>query len=110
MKEIAEIQDLGFRPLEVTVRGDNVDDAIRRFRMLVQADGLLLRLKEREHYEKPSDKNRRKSREAQRRIKMQDMMDKLIATGEWDKRQEKKEKKRLAKLGKKNTKVDAIVL
>lgn len=109
--KIAEIDELGFRPLEVVVRGDNVDDAIRRFRQLVQADGMLLRLREREGFEKPSDKARRKGREAVRRVHMQDQMEKLMATGEWDKRQEKKEKKRLEKMSKRTShRVESIII
>lgn len=108
MQKIMEVHEMGFRPLEVTVRGDNLEDAVRRFRTLVQSDGLLLRLKERERYEKPSDKKRRKSREAQRRAHQLEMMEKMIISGEWDKRQEKKEKKRLEKISQKKTRVSAI--
>lgn len=36
--------------------------ALRRFKRKVERDGLLRQLKERKHYEKPSERKRRKAR------------------------------------------------
>lgn len=106
----AEIQDLGFQNLEVVVRNDNIEDAIRRFRTLVLADGVLLKYREKEAYEKPSIKQRRKSSEARRRTQMAESRERMMLSGEWDRRQEKKEKKRLAKIEERQKKTGDIVI
>jgi len=64
-----------FKPVEVTVNNKNKDprdeleDAIREFRGLVTKERIMSVLKEHAAYEKPSDKKRRKIREAQRRTR-----------------------------------------
>ena len=57
-----------FRPLEVKVRDNNVEQAIRVLKKMLQKDGLFKRLKEKRSYEKPSDRKRRKRRENARRF------------------------------------------
>ena len=41
--------------------------ALRRFKRKVERDGLLRELKERKHYEKPSERKRRKAKSARPR-------------------------------------------
>jgi small subunit ribosomal protein S21 len=108
MNKIAEIQDMEFSHLEVVVRNDNIEDAIRRFRMMVQSDGVLIKHREKEGYEKPSVKRRRKSNEAQRRTQLAEAREKMMISGEWDRRQEKKEKKRLAKVAERQKKTGEV--
>lgn len=40
--------------LSVEVRNGDVNKALRRFKKLIQEDGMLQRIREKEHYEKPS--------------------------------------------------------
>lgn len=56
-----------FKPLEVEVRGSSQEDferAHKIFKSLVQYEKIISQYKERQFYEKPSDKKRRKRREA----------------------------------------------
>lgn len=56
------------KPLEVIIYSNgNFDKALRAFRTLVQKERVLSSYKERQSYEKPSDKKRRKINEAQRK-------------------------------------------
>jgi small subunit ribosomal protein S21 len=54
-------------PLEVKVYGNNFDKALRAFRALVQKERVLSAYKEKQSYEKPSDKRRRKVNESKRK-------------------------------------------
>jgi ribosomal protein S21 len=54
-------------PLEVKVYGGNFDKALRAFRALVQKERILSTYKEKQSYEKPSDKRRRKRNEMKRK-------------------------------------------
>lgn len=54
-------------PLEVKVYGGGFDKAMRAFRALVQKERILSTYKERQGYEKPSDKKRRKRSESMRK-------------------------------------------
>ena len=48
---------------EIEVRRDeSFESAIRRFKKKIEREGLLREIKERKHYEKPSEKKRKKSR------------------------------------------------
>jgi ribosomal protein S21 len=85
------------KPLEVRVIGD-FDDAIRKFKTYFQRERIIGQLKERSAYEKPSDKKRRKKREAYQRSLMLDAREKMIASGEWEKYQKNKINKRQKKL------------
>lgn len=64
-----------FKSVEVVVNNKNKDprdeleDAIRDFRGLVTKERIMSVLKEHASYEKPSDKKRRKRREAARRLR-----------------------------------------
>ena len=59
------------RPLEVTVRDDRVEQAIRQLKNRLAREGVLRELKNRRHYCKPSELKRIKSREAARRRRKQ---------------------------------------
>lgn len=61
------------QPLEVKVYGNNFDKAMRAFRALVQKERILSLYKEKQSYEKPSDKRRRKRNEMKRKLLELDM-------------------------------------
>ena len=46
---------------------ESAQDAVRRFRKLVEHAGIKREMRRREHYEKPSDTKRRARRQAERR-------------------------------------------
>lgn len=54
------------QPLEVKVYGNNFEKALKAFRALVQKERILSAYKEKQTYEKPSDKRRRKKNELKR--------------------------------------------
>jgi small subunit ribosomal protein S21 len=56
------------QPLEVKVYNNNFDKALRAFRALVQKERILSVYKEKQAYEKPSQRRRRKKNEAKRKI------------------------------------------
>ena len=56
------------QPLEVKVYGNNFDKALKAFRTLVQKERVLSTYKEKQSYEKPSDKRRRKRNESRRKL------------------------------------------
>ena len=62
-----------FSPIEVVVTG-KLEDAIHKFRALVTKEKVMSYLKQHYAYEKPSDKKRRKSREAQQRQRKYNQM------------------------------------
>lgn len=87
-----------FRPIEVIVEGSSREDfehASRKFKALFQRERVVGQLKERMSYEKPSEKKRRKRREARDRRLMAEMRERLMKTGEWDRRQKKKAQGRI---------------
>jgi len=51
-------------PLEVTVRDNDIEQAIKVLKNKIAKEGILAELKKRRYAEKPSDKKRRKRREA----------------------------------------------
>mgnify|MGYP002398536351 CR=1 FL=1 len=56
------------QPLEVRVYNNNFDKALRAFRALVQKERILSVYKEKQAYEKPSQKRRRKRNESKRKL------------------------------------------
>ncbi len=64
--KFAHIQPVQAQPLEVRVY-NNFDKALRTFRALVQKERILSTYKEKQSYEKPSDKRRRKQEEMRRK-------------------------------------------
>jgi small subunit ribosomal protein S21 len=49
------------------VHGDNIEKAIKELKSQLQKEGLFKEIKRRSFYEKPSEKERRKAREARKR-------------------------------------------
>lgn len=49
---------------------ENIQDAVKRFRKLVEHAGIKKEMRRLEYYEKPSDINRRAKRRAERRAKI----------------------------------------
>lgn len=56
-------------PLEVTVRDNNVDQALKVLKKKMQREGTFREMKQRRHYEKPSEKRQRQQAEAIRRAR-----------------------------------------
>ena len=54
--------------IEVVVRDNNVDKALRVLKKKLQKDGMFRELRLRQHFEKPSLKKQRKLKESLRRI------------------------------------------
>jgi small subunit ribosomal protein S21 len=92
MKNVRD--EVVIKPLEIQVINDNFEDAFRKFKALVQKEKILSLFKERQMYEKPSIKKRRKTREALERKLMTESREQQILSGEWDKKQKRKELKR----------------
>jgi small subunit ribosomal protein S21 len=55
----------------VTVKDGNVEKALRKFKKKIQEQGLLVELKERETYEKPTARRKRKKSVAKNRWQKQ---------------------------------------
>jgi small subunit ribosomal protein S21 len=55
--------------LRVDVRDNNVEQAIRVLKKKMQREGLIREMREREHYEKPSEKRARQKAESVRRAR-----------------------------------------
>ena len=54
--------------IEVQVRNNNVEKAIRVLKKKIQKDGLMRELRQRQYYEKPTLKRQRKLKESLRRV------------------------------------------
>jgi small subunit ribosomal protein S21 len=57
------------RPLQVLVRDNNVDQALKALKKKMQREGIFREMKLRGHYEKPSEKRAREKAEAVRRAR-----------------------------------------
>lgn len=55
------------KPVQVIVRDNNVDQALRALKKKMQREGIFREMKLRSHYEKPSEKRAREKAEAIRR-------------------------------------------
>lgn len=66
--KFAHIQPVVLQPLEVKVYNNNFDKALKAFRALVQKERILSTYKEKQSYEKPSQKRRRKRNEMKRKL------------------------------------------
>lgn len=53
--------------VQVTVHGNNVDQALRALKKKMQREGIFRNMKLRRHYEKPSEEKARKRAESDRR-------------------------------------------
>ena len=63
--------------IEVTVRDNNVEKALRVLKKKLQKDGLFRELRLRQYYEKPSLKKQRKLKESLRRIAKEERLRRL---------------------------------
>ena len=81
-ENIYDVKELS--PIQVEVTG-SFEEAMRRFKALVQKSKVLSLHKEKQQYEKPSEKKRRKRREAAERRRISELRDDL---GEWDGKKE----------------------
>lgn len=84
-------------PLQIKVNGprkEDFEDAFRKFKAKVQKEKILSEYKDRQSYEKPSEKRRRKRREALERRISTEIRQRQILTGEWDKKQKLKQNKK----------------
>lgn len=66
--KFSHIEPVQAIPLEVVVYGNNFDKALRYFRAKVQKERILSLYKEKQSYEKPSNKRRRKRNEMKRKL------------------------------------------
>jgi len=55
--------------VQVLVRDNNVDQALRALKKKMQREGIFREMKMRDHYEKPSQKRAREKAEAIRRVR-----------------------------------------
>jgi small subunit ribosomal protein S21 len=53
--------------LDIKVTGNDVEKALKSLKRQLQKDGLFREIKQRSFYEKPSEKDKRKRREAQKK-------------------------------------------
>lgn len=60
--------DFKLSPLQVEVYDGNFEKAFKIFKAIVQKERILSIYKEKQHYEKPSDKKRRKRNESRKRL------------------------------------------
>lgn len=88
------------RPIEVVVEGSSREDleiAMKKFKGLFNRERVIRQLKEKSYYEKPSIKKRRKRKEARERQLLAEARERMVKTGEWEKRQKKKARKKIQK-------------
>lgn len=73
MRAVAGLQpfgnSIGREPLQVIVRDNNIDQALRALKKKLQREGVFREMKRRRAYEKPSEKRTRKVGEAIRRAR-----------------------------------------
>lgn len=67
-EKFSHIEPVQAKPLEVVVYNNSFDKALRAFRALVQKERILSAYKEKQTYEKPSDRRRRKRNEMKRKL------------------------------------------
>lgn len=89
---------LQFRGLEIKVHDNDFEDAFRKFKSLVQKEKIISEYKEKQRYEKPSDKKRRKKRESIQKVMLAKLREQQILSGEWDKIQARKEARKSKKI------------
>jgi len=53
--------------LEIRVHGNDIEGALRALKRQLQKDGLFREIKKRSFYEKPSEKEKRKQRDARKK-------------------------------------------
>lgn len=93
-------EEVELKFLEVKV-WSSFEDAMRRFRSIVQKEKIISDYKQYQKYEKPSEKRRRLKRESRERVFLNDLRLKQMKTGEWERRQKAKEAKKMSRLNRK---------
>jgi small subunit ribosomal protein S21 len=69
-REIDSGNEFGAKMVKLVVRDrESIQEAVRRFRKLVERSGIKKEMRRREYYEKPSETNRRARLRAERRTK-----------------------------------------
>ena len=66
--------------MQVLVRDNNVDQALRALKKKMQREGIFREMKLRQHYEKPSVKRAREKAEAIRRARKRNRIQKRLAS------------------------------
>lgn len=94
-----------FSPIQVKVF-NNFDKAFKNFRSLVQSEKILSLYKEKQSYEKPSEKRRRKHAENLKRCFENEMKQQKILSGEYEKEKLKKQQKKEKKLKERSSNSD----
>lgn len=88
-------------PIQVIIEGRSREDFEYCFNKIFKRkfnnEKILGQLKDREQYEKPSAKKRRKKIDAQKRRLQAAAKERMIKSGEWDKRQQKRAKSSIKK-------------
>lgn len=79
-----------FSPIETKVF-NNFEKSFKIFRSLVQSEKILSLYKEKQSYEKPSEKKRRKKSENIKRVLDNDIKQKKIISGEYEREKIKKQ-------------------
>lgn len=69
MRKLPELETVQCKPIGVKVKHNNIEKALRQLKRKVKDSKLLLDLKNREHYKKPSDIRREKRARAKFRAK-----------------------------------------
>ena len=59
----------GSQPLQIIVRDNNIDQALKALKKKMQREGTFREMKRRNHYERPSEKRAREQAEAVRRAR-----------------------------------------
>lgn len=70
VRTMAQVRDPKDAGLSVTVRGDNPNEfmkALRKFKRKVSESGIIQDYRDKQYYEKPSDKKRKAKKAAKRR-------------------------------------------
>ena len=58
-------------PVEVEVKGDNINAAITKLNKFMGAEGITQKMKEIQYFQKPSDIKRKERRDRERRLQFQ---------------------------------------
>lgn len=100
--------DVNLSPIEVKVRGGKFDEAFREFKLIFQKERILSQIKEKQQYEKPSEKKRRKRKQAHERRLAEESIKKMIHTGEWERKQKRRQIKREQKIMERKDKMSGL--
>src|SRR5271156_5176438 len=68
-RPLSETQGKPEQPLQIIVRDNNIDQALKALKKKMQREGIFREMKLRGHYEKPSEKRARERAEAVRRYR-----------------------------------------